>query len=272
MPRLEVDGQTIDYADQAGQDPALVLIHSSGLNNRQWGALRLGFAGDNRILAPNLLGYGATGPWPGAAPFTMDDDVAVVRAVVELAETPVVLVGHSYGGYLAMRVGLALPERVRAIVVHEPVIWGVLHDVGDDEVIAEIERANADGLFLSEELGGKEQWWRRFVEIWGGEGAWDALPVERRKAFLAVGPKVFREVRELFLDRTPIRTWAGLSMPLTISVGAGTQPLEVDACRAVSDALPGARLLDVPGGHMAPLTAPAPFCRLLEDAIARVET
>jgi pimeloyl-ACP methyl ester carboxylesterase len=242
------------------------------LNNKQWGALRLSFTGTNRILVPNLLGYGKSGPWRSTEPFDLEQDVAVVSTMIEHAEEPVVLVGHSYGGYLAMKAALKTPERVRALLVHEPVIWGVLYDIGDPETIAEIERADADGLFLSEELGGKEEWWRRFVEIWGGEGAWDALPLERRRAFLGVGPKVFAEVRELYLDRTKIRTWAGLEMPVVITVGAGTQPLEAEACRVVAEALGDSRLVDIVGGHMAPLTATGAFVRELVDLLERLES
>ncbi len=271
MPRLEAGGRIIEYAETKGDDPAIVLVHSSGLNNRQWGPLRLGFAGSNAVLAPNLLGYGHTGPWPPAEPFTMDDDVAVVSAMIAARDEPVVLVGHSYGGYLAMKAALAAPDRVRALLLHEPVIWGVLYDEGNDEVIAEIERANGDGLFLSEELGGKERWWRRFVEIWGGPGAWDALPPERRRSFLRAGPKVFAEVRELYFDRTPRAVWAGLEMPVVITVGAGTQPLEARACRVVAEVLPDVRLVDIPGGHMAPSTAPESFVGELAALLDRVE-
>jgi len=270
MPKTSVDGQTIHYVESSGDGPTLVLVHSSGLNHRQWSPLRLALRATPRLLVPDLPGYGKSMPWEAAASFTMDDDVAAVSAVIEQAEQPVLLVGHSYGGYLAMRAALRAPERVSAILIHEPVIWGVFYGLADEEKIREIERANADGLFLSEEHGGKERWWRRFIEIWGGEGAWDALPIERREAFLAVGPKVFAEVRALLLDRTPVETWAQLKMPMVVTVGRGTQPLEADACHILDDAMPNVGLVEIPGGHMGPITAAGAFAAALEDLAERV--
>jgi len=270
MPRIVVDDQAVHYLESPGDEPTLVLVHSSGLNHRQWSPLRLSLRGEHRILVPDLPGYGKSVPWANAESFTMDDDVDVVSAVIAEAADPVVLVGHSYGGYLAMRAALHAPERVSALLLHEPVIWGVFHGRGDEERLREVERANADGRFLSEEHGGKEPWWRRFIEIGGGEGAWEALPVERREAFLAVGPKVFAEVRALILDRTPVETWAELKMPVVITVGDGTQPLEAHACRVLDVAMPNAHAVAIPGGHMAPITAAGAFAGVLEDLVERI--
>jgi pimeloyl-ACP methyl ester carboxylesterase len=259
------------YAETPGLEPTLVLIHSSGLDHRQWGALRLAMKRDSRVLALDLYGSGKNAPWTAGTPFSMDDDVEVVLSVMDQVDGEVVLVGHSYGGYLALSAALRAPERARAVLVHEPVIWGVLHDVGDPEIIAQIERANEDGRFLSRELGGKEAWWRRFIDIWGGEGAWDRLAEERRKAFLAVGPKVFEEVSALFLDRTPRRRWAEIHVPVVITVGNGTQPLEDRACQAVAAVMEDVRLVRIEGGHMAPLVEPQAFAAVLEELLVRLD-
>lgn len=268
MPTITVDGRKVFYAETKGREPAVVLVHSSGLDRRQWGGVRLALESGRRVIIPDLPGYGRSAPFHRGDEFSLDDDIRVVTALLELTEEPVVLVGHSYGGFLALKAAARAPDKVAAVLVHEPVIWGVFYGLGDEEKIQAVERANRDGRFMDPVLGGTEPWFRGFIEIWGGPGAWDALPRERRDAFLAVGPKVFAEVRALTSDRTPVAEYAALSCPVVVTVGEGTQPLELDACRALAATAKGVRLVEIPGGHVAPIAAPAPFVAELRALLA----
>lgn len=73
------------------------------------------------IHAPDLRGHGTS---PRFSVSELGDASAVLLAdVVGLLEgftTPVVLVGHSLGGLLALRAALARPDKVRALVLEDP--------------------------------------------------------------------------------------------------------------------------------------------------------
>ncbi len=90
---------------------SVLLIHSSGFNARQWRRLAESLR-DYRVLMPNLLGYDA--PWTG--PFHFRQDVEHLAA--QLTE-PAHIVGHSYGGFLALQLALARPDLVRSIEVNQ---------------------------------------------------------------------------------------------------------------------------------------------------------
>ncbi len=244
------------HADELGEGEPVVMIHSSGMSSRQWRGLARLLAPTHRAVMPDLLGCGATRGWTPADTFSIDEDAAVVRAVIDALDAPVHLVGHSYGGLLALRVACALPAaRVRSLAVYEPVAWGVAIDEPGGPVAAAFA-AFTEGFFTPE-VGGSAAWYREFIDYWTGAGAWDALPDAQREAFLAVGAKVFREVRSLCADRTPAAAYRDLAAPTLILSGDRTPAAERRVCEVLATAIPGATHVTCPGlGHMGLLARP----------------
>src|SRR5688572_29961491 len=91
----------------------VVLIHSGGFTSRQWRKLGEALSSRFRVLAPDLLGYGETGAWPEGEPFHFRQDLDFLEALIDADGEPVHLVGHSYGGFLALQLALRRPELVR---------------------------------------------------------------------------------------------------------------------------------------------------------------
>ena len=72
------------------------------------------------MLAPDLLGHGRSS-W--AAPWTIDANVAALAALLEAeAAGPVVVVGHSFGGAVALRLAAARPDLVDGLVLLDPAV------------------------------------------------------------------------------------------------------------------------------------------------------
>lgn len=72
------------------------------------------------IAAPDLLGHGRSS-W--AAPWTIDANVAALaRLLGDEADAPVLVVGHSFGGGLALHLAAARPDRVAALLLLDPAV------------------------------------------------------------------------------------------------------------------------------------------------------
>ena len=93
----------------------LVLVHGTRVSHVQWSAHRRWLEPRFEVVLPDLPGHGVR----AAEPFTMDAAVAVVAAAVEggAAGQPVVLVGHSLGGYVAMTYAAAHSDRLAGLVL-----------------------------------------------------------------------------------------------------------------------------------------------------------
>ncbi|HYH09175.1 MAG TPA: alpha/beta hydrolase [Thermoanaerobaculia bacterium] len=237
-----------------------VLIHSGGFTSRQWRKLAEMLSPGFHVIAPDLLGYGT--PWPDGEPFHFRQDLDYLETL--LAE-PVHLVGHSYGGFLALQLALRHPERVRSIAAYEPVAFGALDDVEDADA-----RATLDNV--SREWSG-DPWLAAFVEWWNGRGAWDRLNEETRNAFRAVGWKLFQEVMSLGADRTSRETYGTITAPTLVMSGELTPLASRRVAQKLAQALPDARLKIFEGvGHMGPISHAAAVNAEIVQHLTEVST
>lgn len=233
--------------------PTVLLIHSGGFTSRQWRKLAEALAPRYRVLAPDLLGYGESGPWPDGEPFHFRQDLAFLESLLDETGEPVDVVGHSYGGFLALQLALHRPELVRSIAVYEPVAFGILDEVKDADARSALELVKRQ--WEPDGSGADEAWLRAFVEWWNGVGAWERLAEETRASFRAMGWKVFEEVMSLAADKTDRATYATIGVP-TLLLGGERSPLtERRVIENLGTALPRATVRFFPGvGHMGPIS------------------
>jgi pimeloyl-ACP methyl ester carboxylesterase len=230
------------------------LIHSSGLSGRQWHHLMKALPGP--CHTPDLSGYPNGPAWNGGPAWSVD--LTYLLGLIDQTEGPIDLVGHSYGGALVFSLALERPARIRRIVVHDPVLWGSVLSDGDEALRQEM-LAFADSKLLAPEHGGDLAWMKLFIEFWGGEGAWDAMSERHQGAFLAVGPKVAREVYDLGVDRSPASAFDAIEAPTMIAMGAESPAIEREVCRVLGARGQNRTLVSIPGGHMSPVSSPRPF-------------
>lgn len=247
----------------------VLMLHSGGFSSRQWRKLVAELSPEYQVLAPDLLGYGEQPAWPAGEPFHFRQDLEFVESLVAPLGEPVHVVGHSYGGFLALKLALARPESVRSLALYEPVAFGILDEAEDAESLAELRKVRdrwepgADGV--------DEDWLASFVDWWNGAGAWAALAPKTREAFRAAGWKLFREVVTLAADRTDGASWSRITVPTLLLGGARSPHPERRVIEKLAAAIPGATLHILPdAGHMGPLThadeVNAAIRRLIERA------
>lgn len=101
--------------------PSVVLLHGLTDAGTVWPDLVERWGSRYRILAPDLRGHGRSPRFTDEE--LVDPHAVMVADVVALLDSlpgPVLLVGHSMGGNLALNATLARPERVRALVLEDP--------------------------------------------------------------------------------------------------------------------------------------------------------
>lgn len=108
---------------EAGQDEPVLLLHGWPQNNRMWLEVMERLAPRYRLLAPDLRGFGSTeAPGHGYDGETFARDQAALLDALEIERVRVI--GHDWGGWAAMLLGVDHPERVeRMIVVDAPHPW-----------------------------------------------------------------------------------------------------------------------------------------------------
>jgi pimeloyl-ACP methyl ester carboxylesterase len=240
----------------AGEGPAVVLLHCTLSSKNQWRGLSTLLSSKYRVLAVDLYGYGDT-PMPAKREhYTLLDEALLVQSLLDellLPDEPFHLVGHSYGGAVALRLCHHLRERVQTLCLFEPVAFHLLdrHDPGLQPVRAmmqELAGQMAAGLHAEAAA--------TFVDYWSGPGSFAHFPQRVQKDFAQRTAKLELDFMALTGTELTPDDYRQLCLPVTIIAGRQSKPPALRVVQVLSESIPGCRLRWVDTGHMGPVTDP----------------
>jgi pimeloyl-ACP methyl ester carboxylesterase len=236
--RIELDGVTLEVQDH-GEGVPVVLLHGFPLSSEMWIPIRTAVEQAGRLITPDLRGFGGSDKPPGGyAMGTFADDVLRLADRLELERF--VLGGHSMGGYVALRLAAASPERLAGLILIDT---RASADAPDGKVrraiaIERVRRGEA-GAFLSE-----------FVPNLLGASTRQRAPklvAELRAIAAEVPDHVLAGCLAGMRDR-PDSTdvLAGLDIPALVVVGQEDTIAPPEVAHTMAAALPRLRLALIP--------------------------
>ena len=113
--RASVQGCPVAYRAWGGQGPGVLLIHGFNAHSHWWDFIAPALAADHRVVALDCSGAGDSGHREQYDLDTFADEVMAVADAAGLGADTVV-VGHSFGGGIALRTAARFPDRVRAMI------------------------------------------------------------------------------------------------------------------------------------------------------------
>ena len=128
------------YHEVAGDGPPLVMLHAGVADSRQWNGEFERFSREFRVLRYDLRGYGKSEPVAGD--FNHLQDLTALLGHLKF-EQPVIVMGCSMGGGIAMDFALEHPSRVRALIMVSSGPTGLALEVPAPAKFEEIEQALA---------------------------------------------------------------------------------------------------------------------------------
>lgn len=262
----------VSIHEVAAGDP-VVCIHASASSAGQWTSLVERLDDRFRPLAVDLHGAGRSPAWRGDRPLTLADEVALLEPVLAATGARFHLVGHSYGGAVALKVALAHPHWVASLTVFEPVLFSLL--MADDPhqpAAREIDAVRAD-TSAAIDRGDPHGAGARFVDYWTGAGTWAAMSERRRTAVAAAMGGLKDQWHAVFEEPTPLAALGRLDMPALCLIGARSPESSRAVSRLLVKTLPRVMAVELEGvGHMGPVTHGERVNALIErhlDGLAR---
>ncbi|MGH9178924.1 MAG: alpha/beta fold hydrolase [Acidimicrobiales bacterium] len=241
MLRAFADGRIFGVASGGG--PARVLaLHGWGRTSKDFGAVLDGLD----AVALDLPGFGASPPPP--EPWGAAEYAAAVAPVVDELAAPVVVLGHSFGGRVAVHLAAGRPELVAGLVL-------------TGAPLVRRPGATARPPALGYRVG---RWLHRRGVL--GESRMEGLRQRYGSADYRAASGVMRAVHVRAVNETYEAQLAELACPVELVWGDDDAEVPLAVAREVARLVPAAHLEVVPGaGHHTPLTAPG----ALRDAVSR---
>lgn len=250
---------------QNGDGPDLVLLHAGGSSAAQWRKSAAILEAGYRLLMPDFIGFGRTDPWPGTADLSHDDQASLVASLISsYCSSPVHVVGHSYGGAVAVRLALAHPEMLARLVLIEPVLTPLLNLAGQSDIFEEY-RLMAEAFLESGRTGDDEAAWRGFIDYRNGAGTWECLTEEARARFR----RGTRQGMDAFISNlsnpTTLEDCRSIAAPTLIICGENTTEPDRQVTKILDRELPNAVYRIIDGAeHMSPLTHPEVVAEMIQ--------
>lgn len=240
---------------EGGTGECVALFHCSASSGKQWERLADELGTRFHVIAPDLIGYGSSAEWHGHGPLTLAEHA---RAMLEVLgdSDGLHLVGHSYGGALAVRVALELGARLQSLTLIEPSAFHLLRrgDAGEVGFWYEISSMAAD-VWHGARSGDLHGGMARFIDYWSGPGAWNDLNEDMQARLAAQVNTVATDFAVLFSELGGLSDLARVEAPVLILQGTRSPGPSRRLCAMLADVLPDSRIRIVEGaGHMSPLT------------------
>jgi pimeloyl-ACP methyl ester carboxylesterase len=251
---------------EAGSGPGVVCLHANASTSGQWRALMDRLAPKFRVLAVDSYDAGKSPRWPSNSVIRLRDEAALIEPVLEKAGAPLVLVGHSYGGAVALMAALMNPGRVTALAIYEPGLFSLVDAARPAPNDADGIRFGVRDVAAALDAGEADEAARIFIDYWMWPGAWKDTPEERKPSIVAAVTNIRRWGFALFSEPTPLDAFRSLDVPVLYMVGKRTTASARGVARLLAPALPRVELVEFDDlGHMGPVTHPGP----VNEAIGR---
>jgi pimeloyl-ACP methyl ester carboxylesterase len=275
--RVSVPGGEI-FATRRGEGPGAILLHGGpGIGAENIIGLVEELDGLVNSVLPQQRGlYPSTLEGPRDVETHVADEIALLD---KLGWERAWLIGHSWGGHLAMHIAVAHPERVTGLILIETL--GALPDGGSAELVANMvarltpeERASLDELVARQTAGDEDPTlmakmlmtlWPSYSYIHG-----NVLPPTslRLEIPLEAEQTTMESVADHFTGGTLERGLPTLDMPVLLIHGEG-DPMPLSATTGTAALIPGARVeIVAEAGHFPWLERRGHFRTIVEAFLA----
>lgn len=246
------DGTFIAY-ETTGSGPPIVLVHGAPDDHTYWEMVQPALAEHYTVFAIDRRGRGQSGD---AADYTVELEFDDVAAVIDMIDEPVILLGHSHGGIVALEAALRA-NNLRKLILYEPPIMDESEEPDEFllKTFSEIESAL--------DQGNNEQALLVHLETLLG------MPPEEIDKFRATtywtvmvnaAPTLPRELQADAEYRFDASRFNELTIPTLLLSGSESLPLFKEATKKLNEALPNSKIAILEGQeHDAAKTAPDLF-------------
>ena len=262
---IDIQGHGRIHAESAGRGPAILFVHADFVDGRMWDGVRAQLAARHQTIAYDKLGFGRSDPATG--PVARRQELAAV--IDAYCPDSFHLVGCSNGGQQALDYALEFPSRVRSLTLVNASPSGWQPQGAPPAMILEmIAAVQAGDMAAASELQ---------LRIWfdgpNRDKAQFPSAIQEARSLAAAMNRIFVERGIFFFtdaqaQKLPaLDRLAEVKVPTLLIDSLSDWSENRRASRLLAEGIPGARRIEVEGGHVWPMEDPAGFAVLWENSL-----
>jgi pimeloyl-ACP methyl ester carboxylesterase len=272
---VDVDGLTVYYERSGNGEPAIVLLHGFGASVYSWRGVMPVLAEVGTIIAYDRPAFGFTerpmpSDWQGSTNPYRDSSQPdlLVGLLDELDIEQAILIGHSAGGRVAVLTALTYPERVAALILVDPALYGGLTPPWL-RVLSSLPQVNRMGPLLTR---GVQDRGRQIIErAWHDPArVTDAIVTSYREPLqLANWDRALWEYTKVAGDMRVEDRLGELDLPVLVVTGDDDRVVPAEKSMQAARDIPGAQLVVFPDcGHVPAEECPQEFLAAVQPFLA----
>ena len=250
----------IDY-DECGTGPTIVLVPGSCSTGAAWRPVIAAWNGRFRCVTTSLLGYGGTAERRTARDPVISYEAEMLELVVRKAGGRAHLVGHSFGGLVALAVALRKRAPLASLVILEAPAPEVLQDSGEHRHYRAF-RQMTEAYFAAFDRGNAETI-AAMIDFYGGAGTYALWPSRVRAYAVATTPVNILDWASAYGFALRSASLAEVQIPALVIWGGASHPAVQRANALLGECLGKATLATIDtAAHFMIATHPDEVARL----------
>ena len=254
---LELDRCTLHYYERegTGREKTLVLLHGLGTSSSTWVHLLPKLDPAWSVVAPDLPGFGFS-PLKNPQDFLLLNELydAVVKFIGQTVSFPIVLLGHSLGGWLAARYAAEHGETLRRLILVNNA--GIMHEETVNQARAFDLRTVGDVSSLLNTL------WRRYP--WYFRPFYPAILHDLRRRHVA---EFVRSIQPRDFINEDLKR---ITVPVSVVWGRADRLFATTSVEILKQEIPAAQVTFIEDcGHVPQLERPREFIRIVREVLRK---
>lgn len=243
-----------------GRGEAVIMLHSSLSTSKQWRTLCNQLKSHFQIINIDLLGYGNAPQVISAKDYSLQTEVIRIEKIIEqtIPEQSFHLVGHSFGGAIALKMAVENTARIRSLHLIEPVAFHIFEQ--GTKIRTEVDSFAQQVASLNHADAA-----RHFTDTWNEKGFFDNLPVKMQVAMAEDIAKVNLDFIGLISEQYRIQDCARITCPVNLIHGTYSPVIGKEIINRLLDVLPDVVEYEVEAGHMSPISHPKEIANIISN-------
>ncbi|MDW5441576.1 alpha/beta hydrolase [Polaromonas sp. SM01] len=265
---LTVDGRSIDCVE-SGAGPALLFLPGSYSTTAAWRQVQRLLRPGYRVVTSSLCGYGGTTDTRTQQDFGIQHEVHVVQALVRHIGQSVHLVGHSFGGTVALAAALSHTVDIASLTLFEANPMPLIQAHGGGRLYE--ETLDMSQAFEAAVNTGEHDAPGRIIDFWSRPGVFASMPEAVKTYCRETAAVNVLDWRTGFAFKVNASDCSSVNIPVLLVRGGEANPAMIAITDSLQRSLPKVRHVAVEGaGHFLITSHAARCAELLSSFLLEV--